>query len=145
MSNLIEWLVNILMAIIIGVQYYILVAGFLFFIDTFFKILSLKISNEKFNLKKMVGGIVLKMVIYTPMIVSIYLLDILILNDIINMFINLDHIITKIGVFILISQEIISITNSFEKLMGFKILKRTNKLWKFLKKGVEEFKDIKKG
>lgn len=118
MVKLFDWLLAIILSILVGVKIYLLLVGVLFVFDTILGVMTLKKRGLKFSLNTLLTGIVTKMVFYTPAIISIYLIDTILLGDLITPLFKIENLITKLGTFAVLSKELISINRLSKILFG---------------------------
>lgn len=138
MTTFLESAINILLAIILPAGAYLLLIGLLMLTDTLLKLYSLKQTKEKMDWMKLFKGLQQKMLVYTPIILCIYWMDTLLMNDIVKQFVDVDLLTTKLGSLVLASTEITSINKNFKAITGKSLLDR-------VKNVLHVAKDVKKG
>lgn len=135
-----EWFINIILMIVLGVQYYMLIVGCIFVFDTILGLLTMKKRKEKFNFMKFTKGLAIKILFYTPAVVSLWVLDSFLLNELVLTKVPIEHLVTKSGTVILLSHELSSINKHIGILRGKTFTETTENIWKGLKKLAKEFK-----
>lgn len=93
-------------------------------IDTAFGIWKAKKLKEKVNSKTFRHGFVPKLVSYVGAIMLVYASDFFIINYLTKEVVSVDFIATKLIALMLISIEVKSMDESFEKVKGYSFLKK---------------------
>lgn len=132
MQTVIEWILNVVLAIILPVQLYLLFVGEFIFVSTLLGVLAAKKQKEKISLKKLTSGLVHKMFVYTPTVVALYYLDTFMLNEIVLQFTPVNNLITKLGTIIILGDLFASINKNFEILTGKSISDRVKEFFKLV-------------
>lgn len=140
MNTLIEWLVNIFLMIVLGVQYYLLVVAIIFMFDTLLGLITIKKRKDKFSFKKFFVGLSVKIIFYTPAVVSLWVMDNFILNELILHYIPIENLVTKAGTVVLLGTELTSINKHIRFLRGKSFTETGSTLWKKIKEFASEFK-----
>lgn len=144
MIKLFDWLLAIILSILVGVKVYLLLVGLLFVFDTILGVMTLKKRGLKFSLNTLLTGLVTKMVFYTPAIISIYLIDTILLGDVITPLFKIENLITKLGTFAVLSKELISINRLSKILFGKSITEDADVALDNITKYKNKVKDILK-
>jgi predicted MFS family arabinose efflux permease len=106
-------------------------------LDTFFGVWKATKLKEKVNSKKFRFGLIPKLLSYIAAIMLVYASDFFIINYLTKTVISIDFLATKIIALTLISIEVKSIDESFEKVQGYSFIHKITKL-------ILKAKDIKK-
>jgi len=133
-----------LVAFFVPIQGVLLLVGFAIFLDTFFGIYAAYKRGEKIRSKIMGWGFVSKQVAYCFVILFVYALEILLLEDILHHILSIHLVATKISAIVLISIEAYSIDENIRsfnngKGAGFYFTRLIN-LGKSVKKMSNDFK-----
>jgi hypothetical protein len=95
----------------------LLLVGLFICTDTILGIWAAHKRGEKINSRKL-GNIIPKMILYQSAVLIGYVLDVLLLGEFINYFINIELFITKIIAMVLVFVEALSINENFENITG---------------------------
>lgn len=124
-STILEKIAHILLAIVLPLQYYFLFIGGMMALDTLLRVIVLiKAKNLKGNIESIIDTLKLKMLIYTPIALSVYWIDALFLNEIVTSFVSIEMASTKLMAVLLVFDELKSIDNHFGTLTGKTIVDR---------------------
>lgn len=138
----VDYFLAVLFSIFIGVKTYLLTVAFLFLFDTILGVATLKKRKENFSLNKLLTGILVKIVFYTPAVVSLYAIDVFLLGEIAYMWFPIENFITKFGTFIVLSKELISINRLTKILFGKSVTEDAEKIVVGVKKYKDKIKDV---
>lgn len=140
--KIIDYFLALTLSLFLGVKLYLFTVVVLFAFDTLLSLITLKKRGIKFSFKALINGLTVKLVFYTPAIVSIYLLDVVLLGDIIFHYIPIENIITKFGTFIIIIKELISINRLTKVMFGKSVTEEATEAFDIVKKTKDKIKDI---
>lgn len=118
MRNLIDYFIGFFLGFLLGIKIPLLLIGIVFFLDTFFKIISLKKQNIKLDYKEMFNGLLFKMWFYTPLVLFIHAIDIYFLGDLFYQITSINNIITLGVTSIILGTELISIDKHSKIILG---------------------------
>lgn len=144
MSNIGSWLLSGILSIILPVKLYLVVVGMVIFLDAFYSIRALKKKNEKFKMSKFLDGFIKKTAIYSPAVVGIYYLEAFLLKEIMEYFINIPFIITKILTMGILSKELISINKNYAIISGQSIVSGIKSIFSIVKETKKEINNLEK-
>jgi hypothetical protein len=115
----------------------LLVVGLSTILDTIFGIAKAKKLGEPITSKDFRMGYVPKTMGYLGVVICIFLLDTLILNELIKNILDFDYFATKIVSLVLILNEVKSMDESWVVLKGYSFIDK-------FKESITQIKDIKK-
>lgn len=141
MINLLESIFNVFLAIILPTEVYLSIVGIMICLDTYFKVGVVRREKE-FSWKKLLSGILNKVRIYTPIVLSVYWLDEFPINQIVMNFVNIDHLITRVITGIVIMKEGNSIFSILKDKYNFDIQNEFKKLIKTVKDTKDDINDV---
>lgn len=118
----------------------LLLVGLFICSDTVLGIWAAHKRGEKINSRKL-GNIIPKIILYQAAVLIGYVLDVLLLGEFVNYFINIPMFITKIIAMILIFVEALSINENFENITGKNLFNSAKQL---ITRGINIKKDISK-
>lgn len=118
----------------------LLLVGLFICTDTILGLWAAYKRGEKISSRKL-GNIIPKMILYQSAVLIGYVLDVLLLGEFINYFINIPMFITKIIAMILIFVEALSINENFENITGKNLFNSAKQL---ISRGINIKKDISK-
>lgn len=118
----------------------LLLVGLFICSDTILGVWAAHKRGEKINSRKL-GNIIPKIILYQAAVLIGYVLDVLLLGEFINYFINIPMFITKIIAMILIFVEALSINENFENITGKNLFNSAKQL---ITRGINIKKDISK-
>ena len=110
--------------------------GFVIVLDTVTGIWKAKKQKQKITSRR-ASAIVSKMALYQITLVTFFLIDHFIMNDIIKHFFSVDLLLTKVLALILVSIEVMSINENYKAVKGLD-------LWQAMKNLFARAKEIKK-
>lgn len=110
--------------------------GFVIFLDTFTGIWKAKKYNIPVT-SRGASALASKMLLYQITLITFYMIDHFIMNDIIKQFFSVDLMLTKMVSLILISIEVMSINENYKAVKGLD-------LWQAMKNLFSRAKEIKK-
>lgn len=144
MSNIGSFILSGVLSILLPVKLYLIVITIIIFLDMFYGIRSLKKKSKSFKWSIFLDGFIKKTAIYTPAIVGIYYLEAFILKEIMEYFINIPFIITKVMTMGILSRELISINSNYETISGQSITSGVKSIFKIVKDSKKEIDNIDK-
>jgi hypothetical protein len=115
----------------------LLVVGLATIIDTAFGIAKAKKENEPVTSKEFRTGFVPKTLGYLGVVILVFLLDTLILNELIKTVLDFNFFATKIVSLVLIMNEVKSMDESWVVIKGYSFIDK-------FKESITQIKDIKK-
>lgn len=113
----------------------LILVGFAIFGDTIFGLIKAYKKKQKITSRKL-SSLISKMLLYQFVAIGIYVIDHVLLQEFIKLFIEVDLVLTKLVVATLISIEIKSINENIEEGYGVN-------LWDAFKKLLSRAKDLK--
>ena len=119
--------------LIIAVQFFIV-------LDTIMGLAKANLTNKK-NSNNFKKGFIPKVIIYTLIILIVFLADKTITNEFIKYYTSFDFVITRIIALILIFIEIWSIDENFKAIYGVSLIDKFNKFLAYLKSLFRNFLD----
>lgn len=138
-SFTIAFLLATIFAVLAPIQPLLLSVGFVIFLDTLLGIIS-SIKIKTFDPFK-VFIVLYKMLIYQLTVLSIYLIDFAITNDLLNKFVDLPaFFITKLVALVFIIKELTSVTKHINLIFNTDIVSSTKK---FLFGSINFYKNLK--
>lgn len=137
-----EAIVNVILAIVLPVEMYLSIVGIMMTLDTYFG-LGVARRDKTFSFKKLLNGILIKIRLYTPIVVAIYWLDEFAINSIVYNFINIDHLVTRFVTGIILLREGNSILLKVKDKYNFDLKLEGRKLFNFIKSSKKEIDEIK--
>lgn len=106
-----------LLAFLTPIHYTLLAVGMFIMLDTFIGIWKAKKCRTKVSSRKL-SRVIRKMLVYQLTIITFYVLDYAIINELVIVSLNVDFALTKLIGVVLISIELYSIDESFEQATG---------------------------
>ena len=137
----IETVIAVLIVFFAPITGMIIVVALSTIIDTAFGCWKAVRIGDKISYKKFRYGLIPKLISYVGVVMLVYASDMFILNDLTRMVVSLDFLSTKVIALTLLSIEVKSIDESFEKIKGWSFLKKFTGLIikaKNIKKQIEE-------
>jgi hypothetical protein len=128
--------VAIIAAFLAPIAPLLVVVGFTICMDTFFGIWSAKRQGIPITSKKM-SMVISKMVLYNSAIILFFIIEKFIMMDFVMLFTSISLFLTKIVAIVLISIELKSMNESYQKITGISLWER----FKALLKRTQEIKD----
>ena len=122
--------------LIIAVQFFIV-------LDTIMGLAKANLTDQK-NSNSFKKGFIPKVIIYTLIILIVFLADKTITNEFIKYYTSFDFVITRIIALILIFIEIWSIDENFKAIYGVSLIDKFNKFLAYLKSLFRNFLDNKR-
>jgi hypothetical protein len=119
----------------------VIVVGLFIAVDTIFGLYKAHRLKEKITSDKAARGVGAKLILYTGSVVMVFLLEKFIIGDIVNMFVNLPFLATKIVALSFCLIEIKSLDEKFVKIYGYSLVGRCKELIMKLKQTKDELKD----
>jgi hypothetical protein len=120
-----------------------LLVALLILTDTITGITHSRKRGEKITSRKM-SQVIVKMLIYQFCILTLYLIDVTIVNEIITNYLPTSYFTTKAGVFIISIVEMTSIKENIEGTFGININEKIDKFLTGLRKMVEKVRGATK-
>lgn len=118
-QKIFEIFIGAVLGVVIPASDYVMIALSLIFIDSFFGLLSMEKRGETFDFRKLFfKGIVLKLLLYCVMILALYWVDDILVN---NTLIFHGRIVTKLGTLVLLVSEMGSIVKHFKIITGVSV------------------------
>ena len=128
-------LLTVVSAFFLPISGILFLIGFAIVIDTLTGIWKAKKLKIKITSRKL-SAIVSKLFLYEVAVIGFYLIDYWILNDIIMKFFSIPLMLTKILSLVLVSIEVVSISENYEAVRGINI-------WSAFKQLLQRSKEIK--
>lgn len=124
------------------IQYILLAVGFMIFADTItgvWKAIKNKVKITSYKLSQ----VITKMLIYQSVILLVFGLEIVILDEFIKLFIDIPHFLTKIVAIVLISVECKSIHENIEAITNINLFNKGKELLQNIKKAKADINELK--
>ena len=120
----------------------LLSVGAFIMLDTVYGYLKHKKSGTRSS-KGLRNGLVPKSISYILFILTVFILDKAILQDITNSFIKVDYLVTKLMALVLIWIEWLSINENYKEINGISLIEKFRAMLRGVSKSVESIKKIK--
>lgn len=110
-QKIIEVCAGAVLAVVLPADVYLLLAFLMILVDSVFGLISIKKRGDKFDFKNLIFyGILVKITVYSLIILTIYWTDTILIDSIIEQ----SHVVTKIGTLFILMNEIGSIIKHFK-------------------------------
>ena len=125
------------------IHFVLLMVGFLILFDTVTGIMASKKRGEKITSRRM-SQIIVKMTIYHLAILTLYLVDLALINEFTVEYLGLgiSYLSTKIGGLMIAFVEFTSIKENVEESLGINISNKFKEMVKFIKDFIKELRGI---
>lgn len=120
----------------------LLLVGLMIMSDTIIGIIKAKKKGEQITSNKL-SNVVFKMLTYQLVVITFYMLEVFILQDILVLFIGVNLILTKLIALTLITIELKSIDESYKLIYGISLYDKFKKALKGLNNIKKDIKSIK--
>lgn len=117
--------------------------GFSVLFDTITGVWKSKKKGEEFTSRKF-SNVISKILLYEITLLLFYMIDKLIMNDIVLTFFSVELMVTKILALVLISIEVISINENYKSVKGIDLWGSLKHLFKRAQEATQDFKKINK-
>lgn len=117
-SKFFEICFGLIVSIILPAKLFIILVVCIVGLDTLMRLITLKKSKEKFNFIKLTGGFLSKVFVYQLIIIAGYHLDDLLINEIVQKFVDISHLSIRLFTIIILSKEIKSIMKKYNLFFG---------------------------
>jgi len=134
---------SICFALLIPIQFMLLLVGAFIFADTVAGIWCAKKSNKKITSNRL-SGIISKMLVYNSVVILAYALDVNLLGEFLLHIVSISLLLTKVTVIALITNELYSINEKLVNVKGkgiFDYAKQLLGVAKFIKKEAHDLTD----
>lgn len=119
-----EYIISVLLAIILPVKLYLLIAGIIYHVDIYLGTRK-AIRNKTFDWQRFLSGYIYKLMIYSGGIILLYWFQELLLFEVISFFFSIPpNFIIKFGTMLIVSTEMISIHKKIKERYGFDVVER---------------------
>lgn len=140
MGQILKYIIAMIIAFFAPVWAAILAVGLAIAIDTLLGIIY-ACRQGTFSSSKLKAGAVPKMILYQIVILTIFAIDKFLLFEFTTLFHNMPYLVTKLTALALVSIELISMGETFEKIFGIKIIYTLRKVFRFTKELKKELND----
>lgn len=140
MAQILKYTTAMIIAFFAPVWAAILAVGLAIAIDTILGIIY-ACKKDEFSSSKLKAGAIPKMILYQLVILTIFAIDKFLLFEFTNLFHNMPYLVTKLTALALVSIELISMGETFEKIFGIKIIYTLRKVFRFTKELKKELND----
>lgn len=141
MLNVLETILNGILFILLPVEVYLMLVGIFIALDSYFRVW-FSFKKKDFSLGLLLKGMLKKMWLYTPIVVSIFYLDTLALNEIVIRSINIDHLITRFVTGVIIFYELGSINKNIKLVTGKSFFLLAKTFFNFVVSFKQKIKDL---
>jgi len=119
------------------IQGLLIAVAFGIMLDTFTGIFkSIKLNGLQSIRSRTLSNVISKMLLYQVSIISLYIIDKFLLNELVNLHFSTQFLFTKLVAIILVFIELVSIKENIEEALNVDI-------WKLLKKVITRAKEVK--
>lgn len=138
MKTYLNYILTGLVLFFAPIQGLLIAVAFGIMLDTFTGIFkSIKLNGLQSIRSRTLSNVISKMLLYQVSIISLYIIDKFLLNELINLHFSTQFLFTKLVAIILVFIELVSIKENIEEALKVDI-------WKLLKKVITRAKEVKK-
>ena len=138
MKTYLNYILTGLVLFFAPIQGLLIAVAFGIMLDTFTGIFkSIKLNGLQSIRSRTLSNVISKMLLYQVSIISLYIIDKFLLNELVNLHFSTKFLFTKLVAIILVFIELVSIKENIEEALNVDI-------WKLLKKVITRAKEVKK-
>lgn len=137
MKTYLNYILTGLVLFFAPIQGLLIAVAFGIMLDTFTGIFkSIKLNGLQSIRSRTLSNVISKMLLYQVSIISLYIIDKFLLNELVNLHFSTQFLFTKLVAIILVFIELVSIKENIEEALNVDI-------WKLLKKVITRAKEVK--